>query len=306
MDKNKHKFLMMQILKDVFSDKLLSSCLAFKGGTSLMFFYGLKRFSVDLDFNLLDCTKQHPVYEKLLDIASKYGTIKDEQEKFFGPLIVLDYGKGENKLKIEVSNREYGNHYEIKNLLGINIPMMQKPDMFAHKLCALLDRDGMTGRDVYDCYFFLNDHTSINKDIVEYRMGIPLIDYILKCADAIQNFSSKEIMSNIGELVDGKEKIFAKTKLKDETVSLLRFFAEFPSIQKYPDSNMIVNQATIVEQVDNHWGIKAIINNNTYSYKELSPTDWQRYLNLNGEDERENLAKILARKYFISEWNQRQ
>jgi hypothetical protein len=30
MDKNKHKFLMMQILKDVFSDKLLSSCLAFK------------------------------------------------------------------------------------------------------------------------------------------------------------------------------------------------------------------------------------------------------------------------------------
>jgi hypothetical protein len=69
---------------------------------------------------------------------------------------------------------------------------------------------------------------------------------------------------------------------------------------------MIVNQATIVEQVDNHWGIKAIINNNTYSYKELSPTDRQRYLNLNGEDERENLAKILARKYFISEWNQRQ
>lgn len=159
---------------------------------------------------------------------------------------------------------------------------------------------------MYDCYFFLNDHTSINKDIVEYRMGIPLIDYILKCADAIQNFSSKEIMSNIGELVDGKEKIFAKTKLKDETVSLLRFFAEFPSIQKYPDSNMIVNQATIVEQVDNHWGIKAIINNNTYSYKELSPTDQQRYLNLNNEDKKRSLAKILARKYFISEWNQRQ
>ena len=302
MDTNKHKFLMMQILKDIFTDSLLSSCLAFKGGTSLMLFYQLPRFSVDLDFNLLDYTKQHVVYKKLLIIAQKYGKIKDSQEKFFGPIVVLDYGKGENKMKLEVSNHEYGNHYEIKNLMGINIRVMQRPDMFAHKLCALLDRKGITGRDVFDCHFFLSNQTPINKDIIEYRMEMPLKDYVLKCADAVQDFSTKAIMSNIGELVNGKEKTFVKMKLKNDTVSLLRFFSEFPTIQEYPDSKMIINQAAISVN-DDVWEIKAIIDNKKYSPKQISISDKQLYSNLKLEEEKIGLAKILAKKYYINEWN---
>jgi|WetSurMetagenome_2_1015567.scaffolds.fasta_scaffold03335_6 predicted nucleotidyltransferase component of viral defense system len=303
MDTNKHKFMMMQILKDIFTDPLLSSCMAFKGGTSLMFFYQLPRFSVDLDFNLLDCTKQHSVFEKLKTIAQRYGQIKDSQEKFFGPIVVLDYGKGENNLKLEVSNREYGNHYEIKNLMGINIRVMQKPDMFAHKLCALLDRKGMTGRDVYDCHFFLNIKTPINKDIVEYRMGMPLKDYTLKCVDAIQKFSTKAIMSNIGELIDSKEKTFIKTRLKDDTISLLRFSSEYPLIQEYQDSNMIVNQVTINPVNDDVLEIKATIDDKEYTAKQISASDKQLYCSLISEQEKTGLAKILAKKYFINEWN---
>ena len=34
MDINKHKFYMLQILKDFFSDAELANCLAFKGGTA--------------------------------------------------------------------------------------------------------------------------------------------------------------------------------------------------------------------------------------------------------------------------------
>ena len=65
-------------------------------------------------------------------------------------------------------------------------------------------------------------------------------------------------MSNIGELVNGKEKTFAKMKLKNDTVSLLKFFSEFPTIQEYPDSKLIINQAAI--SVDNDvWEIKATI-----------------------------------------------
>lgn len=44
MDLNRHKFLMMQILKDIYSDAMLASVLGFKGGTALMFFYQLPRF----------------------------------------------------------------------------------------------------------------------------------------------------------------------------------------------------------------------------------------------------------------------
>ena len=53
---------------------------------------------------------------------------------------MLEYGIGERKLKIEISNRLYDNHYEIKNYLGLLMRVMVKEDMFAHKLCALLDR----------------------------------------------------------------------------------------------------------------------------------------------------------------------
>lgn len=228
MDINKHKFFMLQILKDIFSDVDLADCLGFKGGTSLMFFYDLPRFSVDLDFNLIDTTKEELVYKKVRDILLKYGKIHDEAKKFFGPVFVLDYGQNERKLKVEISNRQYDNHYEIKNLLGIEMRVLVKPDMFAHKLCALLDRTEITGRDIFDCWFFLDTHTPINADIVESRMGMPLQDYLQRCIDTVEQMSDKSIMNGLGELTDGEMKKFAKTKLRKETVALLNFFKTFP------------------------------------------------------------------------------
>jgi len=44
MNINKHRLLMLQLLKDIFQNELLSFCLALKGGTCLMFFRGLQRF----------------------------------------------------------------------------------------------------------------------------------------------------------------------------------------------------------------------------------------------------------------------
>jgi predicted nucleotidyltransferase component of viral defense system len=52
-DINRHKFLLLQILKDIYNNVTISSLLGFKGGTALMLFYDLPRFSVDLGFNLL-------------------------------------------------------------------------------------------------------------------------------------------------------------------------------------------------------------------------------------------------------------
>ena len=224
---NKHKFFLTQILKDIYSDIELANCLGFKGGTALMFFYDLPRFSVDLDFNLLDPTKEKAVYEKVRKILLKYGKIFDEAMKFYGPIIVLDYGVGERKLKVEISNRQWDNRYEIKNLLGINMQVMVAPDMFAHKLCALLDRGEVTNRDIFDSWFFMQKQTPINKDIVETRMEMPLSDYIQKCIDHLENMSDKGILNGLGELMDEDMKKFARSKLRTETISLLRFYKEF-------------------------------------------------------------------------------
>ena len=228
MDINKHKFYMLQILKDMFSDAELSDCLAFKDGTALMFFYDLPRFSVDLDFNLLAPDKEKLVYGKVRNVLLKYGTLHDEAQKFFGPVFVLEYGKGERKLKVEISNRQFDNHYEIKNLMGIEMRVLVKPDMFAHKLCALLDRNEVTGRDVFDCWFFLNQRTPVNANIVESRMGVTLQEHLQHCIDTLERISDKTVMNGLGELTDGETKRFAKTKLRKETISLLNFFKAYP------------------------------------------------------------------------------
>lgn len=233
MDVNKHKFFMMQVLKDIYSDKELALSLGFKGGTALMFFYNLPRFSVDLDFNLLDREKEKKVYEKVRKILLKYGKIHDEAMKFYGPIIVFDYGMGERKLKVEISNREYDNHYEIKNLLGIEMKVLSLPDMFAHKLCALLDRSEVTSRDIFDCWFFLQNHVAINANIVESRMELPLGDYIQKCIQYLEQVSDKSLLNGLGELMDAKMKSFVKTKLRKETIQLLQFFQAFPSLAKW-------------------------------------------------------------------------
>jgi len=228
IDTNRHKFYLVQLLKEIYTDIEISPCLGFKGGTAMMFFHDLPRLSIDLDFDLLNPDREGIVYEKTKKILLKYGAIHDEAKKFHGPLLVLDYGSGERKLKVEISNREFNSRYEIKNLLGIEMLVMVPEDMFAHKLCALLDRRTLANRDLFDCWFFMNSKTPINKGIVESRMQMSLSDYLYKCIQQLETRSQQSVLSGIGELLDPDLKQFVKTKLLSETITLMKFYREFP------------------------------------------------------------------------------
>lgn len=231
MDINKHRYYMMQVLLAIFRHPELSRLLGFKGGTSLMLFHGLTRFSTDLDFNLLDASQTENVYHLLHQLLLKFGTIDDEAMKFYGPILVLDYGKGERMLKIEVSNRDYPNHYELKSLLGTDIRVMTMPDMFAHKLCALGER--ITPRDIYDVWFFLQNRTDINAEIVSLRTGMSVSDYAMQCAGKVRGYSSRILMQGLGEvLLDNDAKQFARTQLIPDTATALELFAAYPLIKR--------------------------------------------------------------------------
>jgi predicted nucleotidyltransferase component of viral defense system len=231
IDINKHKFLLVQILKDIYSDIELANCLGFKGGTALMLFYDLPRFSVDLGFNLINDRKEKFVHEKVREILLKYGTIYDEAPKFFGPLVVLDYGIGERKLKVEISNRRYEDRYEIRNLLGINMKVMIGADMFAHKLCTLIDRSSIASRDIFDCWFFMNKRLPVNKNIVESRMKMPFADYIQKCIGLIESVNNRFLLHGIGELMNDEMKKFVRKNLRTETIGLLKIYRDFPILE---------------------------------------------------------------------------
>lgn len=193
-----------------------------------MFFYDLPRFSVDLDFNLLDLQKEDIVYEKVRKIILGYGNIHDEAKKHSGPLIVLDYGVGERKLKVEISNRDFNDRYEIRNLMGINVRVMVPADMFAHKLCALLDRNTMVNRDIFDSWFMMQKKMPVNRLIVESRMKMPFQDYLEQCIDTLERKSDRGLLNGLGELMDEEIKSFVRTKLRTDTIKLLKFYKEYP------------------------------------------------------------------------------
>ena len=81
LDISTHKTILFQILKDMYSDTAISPFLGFKGGTAAVLFYGLDRFSVDLDFDLLDERKEDIVFERVTEIIQKYGVLKDSYKK---------------------------------------------------------------------------------------------------------------------------------------------------------------------------------------------------------------------------------
>lgn len=229
MDINKHRYYMTQVLLAIFQDCELGKLLAFKGGTSLMMFHGLTRFSTDLDFNLLDKEHTEKVYHRIRGILQRFGRIEDEAIKFYGAILVLNYGKGERMLKVEISTRQYDNHYEVRNLMGTDIRIMTVCDMFAHKLCALGER--ITPRDVYDTWFFLQNRTEINSNIVRLRTGKSVGEYARQCAEIVKETSPKTLMQGLGEVLsDNTSKNFVKRQLIEETVSLLNLFAHYPLV----------------------------------------------------------------------------
>jgi len=231
-DINRHRFLLVQILKDIYSDLVLANSLGFKGGTALMFFYGLPRFSVDLDFNLTDKERESEVFQKVKDIILKQGEIFDEAIKFYGPVVVLSYGKGERKLKVEISNRDFKDSYEIKDLLGIRIRVMVPADMFAHKLCSLLDRPSLAGRDIFDTWFLLKNNFPVNKEIIETRMNKPYSEYLRDCINRLEAADDRIIMKGTGELTDQELKSFARKGMRSETIELLKFYEKYPILSE--------------------------------------------------------------------------
>ncbi len=228
IDINRHKYFLLQVLKDIYSDLELANYLGFKGGTAMMFFYNLPRFSIDLDFDLLNAEKEELVFNKVRKIILKYGSIFDEAKKYYGPIIVLDYGFGERKLKIEISNRRFNNKYEIINLLGFNVKVLLISDMFAHKLCALLDRSTTTNRDIFDTWFFLHRQTAVNKSIIEFRMKIPFETHIENCIKHLETMKNKRLLDGLGELMEAEMKSFVRTKLLPETINYLKFYQKYP------------------------------------------------------------------------------
>jgi predicted nucleotidyltransferase component of viral defense system len=220
-----HRAILLSILKDISSDSIMGSALGFKGGTAAYLFYGLSRFSVDLDFDLLDDKYEKYIFEHVQKILEKYGKVKQAREKRFNIFYLLSYENkvhGGYNIKVEINRRDFGSQYEIESYLGIPLKVMVKRDMAAHKLVAMFERLGTTNRDIFDVYFFLKNNWHINEAIVEKRTNMTFNEFLKKCISGLESMSDRDILSGLGELLDAQQKVWVKKYLRTETIFLLK------------------------------------------------------------------------------------
>ncbi len=224
-----HKSVLLYILKDIYSDAQLGPILGFKGGTAAYLFYGLSRFSVDLDFDLLDSGKEELVFEKIKAILERYGVVTEARKKRYSLFFILAYDnkiKNAYNIKIEINRRDFGSKYEVKSYLGIPMKVMVREDMAAHKMVAMLERIGKTNRDIFDVWFFLKNNWPINERIITTRTDMSMEQFLQACITNLASMSDRGILSGVGELLDAAQKEWVKNNLRSETIFLLKLKLE--------------------------------------------------------------------------------
>lgn len=227
MDQKLHKIMLSKVLLSIYKNRFLSQNLGFKWGTAAMFFYGLPRLSVDLDFDILkdysikyteniinELEKELKLFWEITDFANKTNTI----------LYELRYKDDERRLKIEISKRWKSWDFKQKNFLGENIWVMLDSDLFSNKMIALLNRKWITNRDIFDIWYFLSNWVQLNKTIIEEFTWDSFNEYLERVEDFIKTYDFSKVLYWLWEMLDNKQKIFVKSKMKYEILWFLEFY----------------------------------------------------------------------------------
>jgi len=213
LDKQKHQLVQKQLLREIFSDSELSAQLVFKGGTALMMFYGLSRFSTDLDFDLRSAVDDID-FERLKTLAARQLTIRNSVVKTNTYLLEGTWEPGAQQIKIEVSRRTYPQSFTLHGFLGMSVPVLSPEYLLAHKLCAITSRKTLQNRDVYDADFMLKKNWQPNAVVIELRSGLSVLDYYKILLKLLDNPAvAKNIMLGLGEVLDLKEREWARLNL---------------------------------------------------------------------------------------------
>ena len=221
------------ILRSIYSKT--SRELVFKGGTALAFFYGLNRFSEDLDFTLngdLDLSRLVKEIEKdfeLLNIRATFKIIEDNPKSFSfrigieGPLFTKEIERC--FIRVEISKREkISKNLEIKELrpiypdiLPFFVTVMNLEEILAEKVSAFWRGKS---RDLYDVWFLLEKGVKVDLELVDEKLSYYGKSWnskeFLKKIDALEKVWKREleaiILGSVPDFKGVKKTIRAKLK----------------------------------------------------------------------------------------------
>lgn len=216
---------------------------AFYGGTALRIFYGLDRYSEDLDFSLLKPDSNfsiEPYFEAVLDEFKSLGLTVSIKKKTKRTAIDSAFLKAESiwqeivlediikeigvrsnktlKIKIEVDRQPPLNFKTEEKLLvrpfSFYVKCFTKPSLFAGKMHALLFRKWLNrvkGRDWYDLEWYI-------------KKGIPLdVNHFLTRAKDTNDWQDNSISDEqIIELLETKIKSVSFSSIKEDVVRFIQ------------------------------------------------------------------------------------
>jgi hypothetical protein len=210
-----HKAWLYSVLTEIVDNSFLASVLRFKGGTCAAMLGLLERFSVDLDFDLIDSSQASAVQKELEKIFKKLGlSIKDQSQK--APQYFLRYpaqNRERNTLKLDVSfPAVQANDYEAYRLKDIDrIFYCQTPEtMFANKLVALKDRyektGSIAGRDLFDLHSFFMGGLEFKPEVIAERRQSDPLSYLKELKHFIEtNVTQSSIDQDLNTLLPAEE-----------------------------------------------------------------------------------------------------
>jgi len=242
------EFLQLVCLKIMY-DKGAFINLAFTGGTALRVIFGLRRFSEDLDFSLVE-KKGYSFTELNTELLRGFSlngfTVeskpKDKKNvhstmlKFSGLLKEVGLLAMKNQklsIKIEVdTNPPKGGHTVstlVNKIYALNITHFDLPSLFATKLHACFYRKYLKGRDFYDFIWYLGKRVKpnillLNNAITQTQGKSPNIDdsnfkeYLLKNIEKIDFNQAKNDVEKF--LEDKSELVLFNKKAICDTIDV--------------------------------------------------------------------------------------
>ncbi len=200
-----HKSYMDRLLIELIDNPHVSQYLAFKGGTCAAMLGFLDRFSVDLDFDLLDKTQAAKLREEFHIIFKKLSfTVAKEYDKilFFQVKYPHENRGQRNTLKISAHDiPAAANDYTVAYFKEIDRLMKSQTieTMFANKLVAVTDRYAkyktIAGRDIFDIHHFFMQGYKYKGAIIQERTGLQPNEYIIRLIAFIRKYLTQTVIS---------------------------------------------------------------------------------------------------------------
>jgi predicted nucleotidyltransferase component of viral defense system len=226
-----HKSHLHRLLMEILDEPRLAQALAFKGGTCAAMLGHLDRFSVDLDFDLLDDVDRSGVRAAFHEVFVRVGyeiEVELDEQLFFQLRYPSRSGEW-NTLEVSVDIICWkANQYRVRYIPEIDrLANSQTIEtMFANKLVAATDRyeqhGSIAGRDLYDIHHFFVQGYRYHEPVIEERTGLKTGDYLEVLIEFIRkHVTQRQIDEDLNTLLPPKQFQQVRKILLPELVAVL-------------------------------------------------------------------------------------